>query len=106
MRGWSWIALLFFLAAAYGETQSASFAKHAAQADAARKTNAPQAAGLYTRALALRPSWQEGWWALGSLQYEKDRYPQCRDAFRRLTVLEVKSGPAFAMLGLCEFGAK
>jgi tetratricopeptide (TPR) repeat protein len=106
MRGWSGIALFFFLAAAYGETQSASFAKLAAEAESARKTDAPEAADLYTRALALRPSWQEGWWALGSLHYEKDRYPQCREAFRRLTVLEVNSGPAFAMLGLCEFGAK
>jgi tetratricopeptide (TPR) repeat protein len=85
---------------------SQAFSTLAAQADAARRANAPEAAVLYERALAIRPSWKEGWWTLGSLHYEHDRYPQCRDAFQRLTAVDPKSGPAFTMLGLCEFGAK
>ena len=96
------VLLVSFALGVSGET----FASLAAQAETARKHNSPEAAKLYARALALRPSWKEGWWFLGSLQYEKDHYPECRDAFGRVTALDSRSGPAFTMLGLCEFGAK
>src|SRR2546430_1743256 len=58
------------------------------------------------RVLKANPSSQEGWWSLGTLYYQQDRYPECRDAFKQLSKLAPKGGPAWTMLGLCEFGAK
>jgi len=62
-----------------------------------------EAIEAYTRAVQNRPKWPDGWWYLGALYYEKDLYPQARDAFNKLVVLEPKRGPAWAMLGLCQF---
>jgi tetratricopeptide (TPR) repeat protein len=76
----------------------------ASQAAEAREANrTQQAIELYSQAVKLKSSWEEGWWFLGTLYYEQDRYRECRDAFRRFTALNKKSGPAFVMLGLCEF---
>ena len=62
-----------------------------------------EAVSLYTQSLQIRPSWAEGWWYLGAIHYDADRYPEARDAFRKLVALEPKRGPAWGMLGLCEF---
>ena len=78
--------------------------KIAAEATAAREANrVDDAIRLYQQALRANPAWEEGWWFVGMLQYDKDRYAECRDAFRRFTTLNKKSGPSFVMLGLCEF---
>ena len=74
-------------------------------AEQARASASAEAPGLYRRALAANPRWEEGWWALGTLEYAKDKYPECRDAFRQLVLLSPKRGPALTLLGLCEFGA-
>lgn len=97
-------ALLLASLAAGAPPPATSFDKLAAKAAAAREANRlDEAAGLYRTALRLNPKWEDGWWFLGSLHYEKDRYRECRDSFLRLTTLNRKGGPAFAMLGLCEF---
>lgn len=57
----------------------------------------------YNEALRIRPQWSDGWWYLGAIYYEKDLYPQARDAFSRLVAIEPKRGPAWAMLGLCQY---
>jgi tetratricopeptide (TPR) repeat protein len=57
----------------------------------------------YTNALRIRPQWPDGWWYLGAIFYEKDLYAQGRDAFGNLVALAPKRGPAWGMLGLCEF---
>jgi tetratricopeptide (TPR) repeat protein len=62
-----------------------------------------EAVELYTRALRIHPQWPDGWWYLGAIFYEKDLYAQARDAFRNLLALDPKRGPAWGMLGLCEF---
>jgi tetratricopeptide (TPR) repeat protein len=62
-----------------------------------------EAVDLYRRSLELRPLWLEGWWYLGTLCYDLDRYPEGRDAFRRLVSISADMGPAWALLGLCEF---
>ncbi len=73
-------------------------------AAAARAANhAQDAVRLYQQALAMRPSWPEGWWFLGELLYDQDQYPEARDALRRLVALDPKAGPGFALLGLCEY---
>lgn len=62
-----------------------------------------QALESYTKALRIRPNWPDGWWYLGAIYYEKDLYVQARDAFNNLVGLDPAKGPAWGMLGLCEF---
>jgi tetratricopeptide (TPR) repeat protein len=84
-----------------------AFDQLARQAEEARQANqADNAIALYRRALRLKVGWKEGWWYLGTLGYEQNHYADCRDAFRRVTVLEPKGAPAWSMLGLCEFEIK
>ena len=58
----------------------------------------------YQKALKLRPAWDEGWWNLGSIAYDRDQFPECSAAFQRLTALQPEVAPAWIMLGLCEYG--
>jgi len=62
-----------------------------------------EAAKLYHRALVINPKWTEGWWSLGTLQYDSDRYAEAELAFEKVVALDAKHGTARAMLGLCEF---
>lgn len=89
---------------AQAKPSSANFAAVSKKAEAARDANQLQdAARLYTRALALRPGWQEGWWSLGTLEYDQDHYAKAAMAFRKAVALNGANGTAHAMLGLCEF---
>src|ERR1039458_6993792 len=72
-------------------------------AEARRQNRIQDAIGLYRQAVKMRPSWPEGWWFLGELLYDQDKYPEARDALRRLVSLDRKTGPGFALLGLCEY---
>jgi len=77
------------------------------QAAEARAGNRIQdATGLYRQAVRMRPSWAEGWWFLGELLYDQDKYADARNALRRLVSLDQKAGPGFALLGLCEYQTK
>jgi tetratricopeptide (TPR) repeat protein len=62
-----------------------------------------EAVESYTKALQLNPKWPDGWWYLGAIFYENDLYAKARDAFTNLVSLEPNKGPAWGMLGLCEF---
>jgi len=64
------------------------------------------AVALYAKAVKLRPDFVEGYWYQGTGYYTLEKFPECRDAFRRVTRLSPKNGAAFAFLGLCEFGLK
>jgi len=57
----------------------------------------------YSRAVALRPDWAEGWWYLGTMQYDLDRYADAIPAFRNLVQIAPNLGSAWAFLGLSEF---
>jgi len=61
------------------------------------------AISLYGQALKVKPKWAEGWWYIGAIFYQRDIYPQARDAFQNLVALEPERGPAWAMFGLCLF---
>ena len=83
-----------------------NFATLSAQADAARAADhLDQATALYRKALALRPAWSEGWWSLGTVQYDRGKYAEAARAFQKLIALKPKHGDGMAlvMLGLCEF---
>lgn len=58
---------------------------------------------FYTRALVIRPRWTDGWWALGTLEYDQDHYANAAKAFAKLVAQDPKNGTAHAMLGLCQF---
>jgi tetratricopeptide (TPR) repeat protein len=60
----------------------------------------------YQSALAIRPDWQEGWYYLGTLQYDADNYAEAIPAFQKLVQLAPAVGPAWNFLGLCEFETK
>jgi tetratricopeptide (TPR) repeat protein len=72
-------------------------------AEALESNRLEEAISLYRRAVELSPAWVEGWWYLGTIQYDLDRYLEARDAFRRFVSLEPDKGPGWAFLGLCEF---
>jgi tetratricopeptide (TPR) repeat protein len=62
-----------------------------------------EAISLYRRALAFRPKWAEGWWSLGTIEYDRSDYAAAAADLKRLLPLAPKDGTAQAMLGLCEF---
>ncbi len=94
-------------AAKPGPKPSSKFDALAAEAAKAREANQlDRAIELYTQALALRPAWPEGHWDLGTALYELERFPEARDAFRRVLAAHPENGTAWAFKGLCEFRLK
>jgi tetratricopeptide (TPR) repeat protein len=99
---------IFFVAHAasfpQGPSPSAKFEAFAKSAAAAREAGNPdQAIADYRQALELRPNWPEGWWYLGTLQYDRDHYREAIPAFQKLVELSPDAGAAWSFLGLCEF---
>jgi len=81
-----------------------SFDEIAREAESARTTDRLQdALQLYRQGVNLRPSWQDGWWWLGSLYYEQDRFAEAQAALARSVVASSKPGPAYAFLALSEY---
>jgi len=94
---------------------SAEFDRLAREASVAREAGrVDEALGLYDKAVKLRPSWDEGFWYIGTLYYGMDRYVDARDAFRRVIAAQekkaagkpVSNGRVYGMKGLCEFQVK
>jgi tetratricopeptide (TPR) repeat protein len=81
-----------------------ALAKSAAAAREAGKTD--EALRDYKRALEHRADWAEGWWYLGTLEYDQDRYAEAIPAFQKLVQLAPAAGPGWNFLGLCEFETK
>ncbi|MGC2660381.1 MAG: tetratricopeptide repeat protein [Bryobacteraceae bacterium] len=108
--GWSKICGLLFCAALAGSLAAQTapdfdgIVKSADQARDAGQTE--QAVALYQKALHLKPDWRQGWWVLGSILYDANRYQQCEEAFLPLTALDPQKSAGWAMAGLCEFEIK
>lgn len=84
-----------------------TFEQLAREADVARSSDQGQRAiDLYQQGLKIHPSWSEGWWDLGSLLYDEDRFPEAETAFQRFAATTRKPAPAYAFLGLCEYETK
>jgi tetratricopeptide (TPR) repeat protein len=100
-------SIVVFPGTGAGQTKSAtsesfdSLSKEAAEARDADHID--EAVALYNRALRLRPKWAEGWWSLGTLEYDRNGYPAAARAFQRFLALSPKDGTAYLMLGLCQF---
>ncbi len=75
--------------------KSASAAREAGKADEAIRD--------YQQAVAIRADWEEGWWYLGTLQYDADRFSDAIPALQKVVQLDPAFGPAWNFLGLCEF---
>ena len=74
--------------------------------DAAIADNKPaEAVELLNTGLKGNPEWREGWWRLGNVLYQANKYAKARPAFERLTSLDSKVGAPWILLGLCEFEA-
>jgi tetratricopeptide (TPR) repeat protein len=82
---------------------AATFEELARQAAAARDADhVPEAIDLYREALKLKADWSEGWFYLGTLYYDTDRYADAQPAFAQFVQLADKP-TGWAFLGLCEF---
>src|SRR5436190_4578809 len=105
--------LLFFLlllpasSPAVPHPPATSFGTIAKQADTARDSNhVAEAINLYSQGVRLRPQWSEGWWSLGSLLYDQDRFAEAEVALKHFAAQTAKPGVAYPFLGLCEYETK
>jgi Tfp pilus assembly protein PilF len=98
------LGLLVFSMTASAATTPARFEAVARQAESARvQDHVSDAIRLYREGTDLRSSWADGWWYLGSLLYDQDRFAEATAAFQRLLASTTHRGPAYAFLGLCEY---
>lgn len=82
----------------------AGFKTLAAKAAAARDAqHLDEAAALYHKALRINSRWAEGWWTLGAIDYDAERYAEAALEFQKVVGLDPRHGTARAMLGLCQF---
>ena len=88
-------------------SQGSDFESLARQATSAREQgNAKEAIRHYQQALEIHPDWEEGWWYVGTLLYDRSQFADALPAFTKVTKLDPKLGPAWSFLGLCAFETK
>jgi tetratricopeptide (TPR) repeat protein len=98
------LTLLAALASAQPTRRGLSFEQLSARADAARdREQLTEAKSLYHQALAIKPSWAEGWWSLGTILYDQNSYAPAARAFRKVLAYDPNNGTARLMLALCEY---
>jgi len=83
-----------------------SFEDLARQAAANLDSNPDLAAGLFKRALALQPTWAEGWLYLGGTLYRLQHFSEALQAFDTGISMSPPMGTSFAFRGLCQFELK
>lgn len=97
-------SLLISVSLTVSAAEPSRFDLIAHQAEAARsESRVADAIRLYREATGLRPSWADGWWYLGSLYYDQDRFAEAGEAFQHLAADLKYRGSAHAFLGLCEY---
>lgn len=83
-----------------------TFDKIASDAEIARShDHVADAIRLYRAGTQMRPGWADGWWYLGTLLYDQDRFDEAGVAFQHLPHVSNHQGPAHAFLGLCNYEA-
>jgi tetratricopeptide (TPR) repeat protein len=106
LRSCVFAGVIFFLASrlALAQTNPPGFEEVIQRATAAReRDDLPQAIELYRQAVQLKPEWSDGWWFLGSIEYEAEQYVASREDLTHHLDLVPEAGPAWALRGLCEF---
>jgi tetratricopeptide (TPR) repeat protein len=97
-------ALLICSRANAAQTPPSPFSTLSTQAQAARDAHQlEKAIDLYTKALKLKPNWEDGLWSLGSIAYDLNRYKECVSAFGKFLELKPDAVPGWTMAGLCEY---
>lgn len=81
-----------------------SLSRQATEARDAQRLD--EALGLYKKALKLKPHWEDGLWATGSIEYDQDKYAECAADFERLAAINPAQAAVHAMAGLCEYHAR
>jgi len=101
-------SIIFCFSISISSAQVVSDFNSVATAAASARDNGDRedAIGLYQQAVNLRPDWTEGWWYLGTLSYDADRYGEAITALKKATRLSPEVGPAWSFLGLSEFEMK
>jgi len=100
-------ALAFSLTIASAGQNGESFQSIVQSANAARDAgNTDEAIRDYRRAVAFRPDWAEGWWDLGTTQYETNQYADAVASLQKLVRLAPNSAAGWSILGLSEFETK
>jgi tetratricopeptide (TPR) repeat protein len=80
------------------------FEEVAKKAEEARNADRlEEAIRWYREGTRQRPRWDEGLWYLATLLYDRDRFAEARDVFKKFLVLKPDTGPAWALRGMCEF---
>jgi tetratricopeptide (TPR) repeat protein len=79
----------------------ADISRHAEEARTADRMR--DAIRLYREGVRERPAWRDGWWWLGSLYYDQERFQEAQEALRRFVAIAPDSAPAYALLALCEY---
>src|SRR6266404_1746306 len=88
------------------QNQSAFSTLTEAASKARENGNREGAISLYQQAVQIRSEWTEGWWYLGTLLYDADRFAEAVPALRKVTELAPELGAAWSFLGLSEFETK
>src|SRR5580700_431104 len=101
---WSIVSVCGERSLAQETSATAGFQAVENSATAAREAgHVDEAIRDYRRALEIDSRWEEGWWYLGTLLYDADRYSEAIPAFQKLVELMPNAAPAWNFLGLCEF---
>lgn len=95
------LCLLLSIEAPVASVDFSRISKQAREAKAAGRIE--DAVQFFSQGVGLRPAWPEGWWDLGTLLYEQDRFPEAEAALIRFVALAPDPVPAYALLGLCEY---
>jgi tetratricopeptide (TPR) repeat protein len=95
--------LLTAIVCAGGLLCAQSFDELARSAESVLDSDPARAAGLYQKALEMRPTWAEGWFYFGGALYRLGRYQDSLEAFQKGIQFSPKNGPAWAFQGLCEY---
>ena len=66
-------------------------------------SHAEDALRFYRAGVALDPRWADGWWHVALVEFNLDRFGEARAALARLVALQPDSGPAWSLLGVCDF---
>ena len=101
------IIAVALLGLSFQGAENASFERLSAQAKQAWQEHRDgEAIDLYTRLVKIRPEWPEGWWALGMLHYDGNRYTACQQSLKHMVKADPSAAAGWALLGLCEFQTK
>jgi tetratricopeptide (TPR) repeat protein len=96
------LAILLSLYAGVSLAQSENADQLAQRASAMLRTNPAEAANLYRRVVALKPSSAEAWFYLGASTFETGQFAEARAAFQKASALAPERGTVWAFLGLTE----